>query len=183
MWINKRVIGFTLFITSIIVALISAAKLPSSGANWSNMFPLFLGAIILAVGGLLLLHSCSQTQGNKLKVALDPLVCAGIIELLQALVTEMQTLESEINHLERPEIINKIKILLDDYVLPLASAQQEIICLLGQHQGVEVLVTTSQGERLLNRMWSATCDGNMAEAIALYPKALATFKMALYSVT
>ncbi len=51
-----QITGRFLFIVGIIVALISAAKLPVTGTDWSNMLPLYVGAVIVSLLGLLLLH-------------------------------------------------------------------------------------------------------------------------------
>ena len=178
MRINGHIIGFWLFIVGIIGALIGAAKLPLSNENWSNMLPIVGGAIIIAMGGLLLLHWPQVSQKDNRKTQPNPIVIGSITDLLQALLAEMQILEKEINSLKRKQIIKKINVLLEKYVLPFATIQQDVICLLGHTQGVEVLVATARGERLLNRMLSAAYDRHLAEAIATYPKALTAFEEA-----
>ncbi|HEC83982.1 MAG: hypothetical protein DRR08_20825 [Candidatus Parabeggiatoa sp. nov. 2] len=170
-----RVTGSLLFIVGIIVALISATKLPASGTRWSDMLPFYVGAVVLAVVGLLLLRWPQIQQRNS---TFSNQVCLNVMALLEELLAEMQTLGQEINDLDGVGIAKRVNAMLDTYVLPFAAAQQEVICLLGQYQGVEVVVAAAQGERLLNRMWSAASDGNKTEAIATYPKALAAFKEA-----
>ena len=63
-------------------------------------------------------------------------------------------------------------------MLPFIAIREQVLCLLGHYQGVEVLVAAAQGERLLNRMWSAASDGVVIEARNTYPNALAAFEEA-----
>jgi hypothetical protein len=173
-----RVTGSLLFIAGIIVALICAAKLPAIEESWSDMHFLYGGGVALSLVGLLLfnLHHTSQHKCSSSKHT-----CSGGMALLQGLLVEMRHLGRDIDNLDGMKIATRITVLLDKYVLPFASVQQELLLMLGQNQCVKVLVTIAQSERLLNRMWSAASDGYVNEAIATYPKALAEIEEA-YSV-
>ncbi len=62
--VNRRVIGALLFTIGIVVALISAAKLPATGTV-SDMLPLYMSAVALSLVGLLLLR-CSCLEKKKM---------------------------------------------------------------------------------------------------------------------
>ncbi len=173
-----RVTGSLLFIIGIIIALICAAKLPAIGEKWSDMLFLYGGGVALSLVGLLLfnLHHTSQNKCTSSKHD-----CPGGMALLQELLVEMQHLGQDIDNLDGMKIATRVTVLLDKYVLPFATVQQELLLMLGQNQCVKILVTVAQCERLLNRMWSAASDGYVNEAIATYPKALAEIEEA-YSV-
>jgi len=166
-----RVMGSLLFIVGIVIALISAAKLPTLGTTWSDMLPIYGGAVLLAVIGLLLLRWPQIRQRNRLNTA-SLRASPSVMNLLQQLLAEMQTLGSQMNDLDEAGIATRVNRLLESYVLPFAAA---LIGSRSQYH-VELVVAVAQGERLLNRMWSAASDGNKTEAIATYPKALAAFE-------
>ncbi len=84
----------------------------------------------------------------------------------------MQRFGEDIDNLDGVNMARRVSFLLDKYLLPFAAARQEVILMLGQYKGVEVLVAVAQGERLLNRMYSAASDDHVIEAMATYPKAL-----------
>jgi len=169
-----RITGFLLFIVGIVGALISAAKLPVAGGAWSDILYFYVEAIAVALVGLLLLH-WPKTLSENLVSHIDS---SHVMDLLPDLVAEMQNLRPSIKELDCVEIATQVKNLLNTYVLPFAARRQDIILALGQAQSVDVLLTAAQGERLLNRIWSAASDGHKFEIIVTYPKALAAFKTA-----
>ena len=171
-----RLIGALLFGLGIIMALISATKLPVADSNWSDMLLFYVEAIAMALIGLLLLHWPRALHENL--VTFTHTDFPPIIKLLQELIAEMDNLRAELKELSCEEIATQVKFWLDTYVLPFAAKQQEISTALGQNNGVDVLLTVAQGERLLNRMWSAASDENIFEVITIYPKALAAFEEA-----
>ncbi len=170
-----RVMGTLLFLVGIIAALISAAKLPALGANWSDMLPIYAGTVVLALLGLQLLRWARIAAVDN-KGTDQPNHHA--MALLQTLLTEMQSMGDDIHKLDGTKIAKQVNNLLDAYVLPFVAAQHEIIHLLGKNQGVDVLIAVAEGERLLNRMWSTASEGELVEAIATYPEALAAFQEA-----
>ncbi|EDN70316.1 membrane protein [Beggiatoa sp. PS] len=172
-----RIIGLVLFYLGIIVALISAAKLPEPDSLLSDMFPISLGGMLLALVGLLLSYLSKKQQKTQDKTSLS-IRSTEMITLLQGLLTELQQMGPEINSLDEKEIAKRVSALLDNHVLPFVATREEVIRLLGNYQGVEVLVAAAQGERLLNRMWSAASDGVVIEARNTYPNALAAFEEA-----
>jgi len=174
-----RVAGSLLFIAGIIIALICAAKLPAIGESWSDMLFLYGGGVALSLIGLLLFNLHHNTSQNKCTSSKH--TCPGGMALLQGLLVEMQHLGQDIDNLDGMKIATRVTFLLDKYVLPFATVQQELLLMLDKNQCVKVLVTVAQCERLLNRMWSAASDGYVNEVIATYPKALAEIEEA-YSV-
>jgi hypothetical protein len=165
-----RVTGSLLFIVGIAVALISAAKLPVSGTLWSDMLPIYGVSVLFSVIGLVLLRWPLSPQNSLKKGSeqADP----SVIDLLQQLLAEMQTVGSQFHVVDEVEIAKRVNRLLESYVLPLVAA------LKSGNQRVESIVAIAQGERLLNRTWSAASDGHKTEAIASYNQALAAFEQA-----
>lgn len=172
-----NITGLLLFIIGIISALISAAKLPAPNTGWSNLLPSYIIAMVMATYGLWLwqqsqrLPQVNQDFGHTV-------VGNNILNLLPQLLATMQALEKQITLFNEVTITTRVEDLLNQYVLPLVAAREEVIHLLGRHHGTEVLVTIAQGERLLNRMWSAASDGCLSEVHATFPKALAAFEEA-----
>ena len=172
-----QITGRFLFIVGIIVALISAAKLPVTGTDWSNMLPLYVGAVIVSLLGLLLLHWHRLLPGKNRHTCSKHTI-SETIELLQRLLTEMRCLGEYINSSDGVQITTRVNTLLDKYLLPFVANQQKYLLELDQYKGLNVLVAIAQSERLLNRMWSAASDGNINEAVKTYPKALTAIKKA-----
>lgn len=172
-----RVMGLIGFSLGCIIALVSAAKLPSSGATWSNMLPIYIVSTLVALIGLLVHHWSWKNQSPQFS-AMPNHTCFELIHFVQELLQKMQQLGQDLNEITEDEMARRIELLLETYVLPLTTEQEKLIHGLGQLQGIEVLVAIAQGERLLNRMWSAVSDGYLQEARLIYPKALAVFQEA-----
>ncbi|MBE9562567.1 MAG: hypothetical protein IMF12_06865 [Proteobacteria bacterium] len=171
-----RVSGLLLFVIGVILALISAAKLPADNTNWSDMLPLYSLAVLLACSGLLLYYRSQSYFTNSSSTFL----CSNVVLLLQELILELNKLEIEIFNLDTVEIANRVNILLNNYVLPCVATKQEIIKSLGNHKGSEVLVHIAQGERLLNRIWSAASDEKIQEIYITYPNISYNFEEAYH---
>ncbi len=171
-----RTLGLVLFLIGIVLALISASKLPVYDTNWSDMLPLYCLAMLLAFVGLLLYH---QSQSlNNLTYNSSTILCSSIVKLLQELMIEMNKLEADIFQLDEAELAQRVNFLLNQYVLPCNAARQEIIESLGHYKGSEVLISIAQGERLLNRVWSAASDGKIQEIYLIYPQIQHNFEEA-----
>lgn len=171
-----RILGLLLFLVGIISALITAAKLPIINTNWSDMLLLYSISIFFACVGLLIYYQSQSLQ--SLNDNSSCILCSNIAEQLQKLISELNKLETEIFNLEAVEITNRVNILLNNYVLPCSAARQEITELLGHYQGSEVLISIANGERLLNRIWSAASDEKIQEIYITYPKILFHFEEA-----
>jgi len=169
-----RILGLLLFLIGIILALISAAKLPVPNTNWSDMLPFYILAILLAFVGIFIYHK-SQSLNNFTD---NSSTCFSTANLLQELIAEINKLETEIFNLNEVDIADRVNILLNDYVLPCVANRQEIIESLGHYQGAEVLIAIAKGERLLNRIWSAASDGKIQEIYLIYPKISSNFEEA-----
>jgi len=171
-------VGLSVFTMSIIIALISAAKLPVSPQIWSDQLVVYAIAILFALLGLWLLRRTPVTLlPNPSNLTAHP-QCVSL-ELLIQLLLEMRDLKQEIEHSDRTAILNRVQILLDKYIIPFTAQQQEIFKQLGKPQGIKIIMIVALGERLLNRVWSAACDGCFKEAYHSYLKALAAFEEAL----
>ena len=78
--------------------------------------------------------------------------------------------------MEQEAINQRADELLETWVLPFAEVRQTIIQRFGMEEGADVLVTVAYGERMLNRVWSASADGHPQEARACLPEAIAAFE-------
>lgn len=170
-------VGLSVFTISIIVALISAAKLPVSPQIWSDQLVVYAVAVLFALLGLWLLRRAPIASTNPSTLSAHSQCIS--LELLQQLLPEMRDLKQEIEHSDRTAILNRVQILLDKYIIPFTAQQQEIFQQLGKPQGIKIIMVVALGERLLNRVWSAACDGCFKEAYHSYLKALAAFEEAL----
>lgn len=170
-------VGLSVFTMSIIIALISAAKLPVSPQIWSDQLVIYAVAVLFALLGLWLLRRASVISTNPSTLSAHSQCIS--LELLQQLLPEMRDLKQEIEHSDRTAILNRVQILLDKYIIPFTAQQQEIFQRLGKPQGIKIIMVVALGERLLNRVWSAACDGCFKEAYHSYLKALAAFEEAL----
>jgi hypothetical protein len=170
-------VGLSVFTISIIIALISAAKLPVPPQTWSDQLIVYVLAIIFALLGLWLLRRVAVISTNHSTVTIGS-TCISI-ELLQQLLTEMPNLKRDIEHSDRTAILNRVQILLEQAIIPFTAQQQEIFQQFGRTQGIKIIMIVALGERFLNRIWSAACDGHFKEASHSYLKALAAFEEAL----
>ena len=172
-----HMVGLSVFTISIIVALISAAKLPISQQTWSDQLVVYAFAILFALLGLWLLRSAPVILTNRSTFITPPKYLS--LELLQQLLAEMYDLKPHLEHSDRMATLNKVQILLEKYIIPFTTQQSEIFQQLGRTQGIKIIMIIALGERLLNRVWSATGDGHFPEAFHSYLKALAAFEEAL----
>ena len=173
-----HMVGLSIFTVGIIVALISAAKLPLSSQTWSDQLVIYVFAIFFALLGLWLLRRIPVTSNYQPTVTIPPTVCISI-ELLQQLLSEMPNLKRDIEQSDRIATLNRVQNLLDKTIMPFTTQQQEIFQQFGRSQGIKIIMIVALGERLLNRIWSAACDGHFKEAAHSYLKALAAFEEAL----
>jgi len=172
-----RIIGVVLFSLGIIATLISAAKLPTPGQQWSNMLSAYFLAVALTLMGLLLLHWLPKKEKEQ-QCQLAMKKCFYILELLQELVMAMRQFSEEMNELDGDNIATKVDELLNKYVVSFTEEKQQIFFQLGHSQGAKMIMIVANGERLLNRVWSAASDGDLQEARFIYPKALMVFEQA-----
>ncbi len=170
--------GLILFTIGIIIALIGAAKLPAPNATWSDLLPLYLLGIFMAGSGLWWWRQSALS--TKFGDSSLPISKADnpLLTLLPQLYDSSQALEKQLPKLDGPAIVKRVEELLNTFILPIVAGRQEVIYILGRQQGVKVLLALAEGERLLNRMWSATNDGYLDEVYATCPKAVTAFEEA-----
>ncbi len=162
-----------IFGVGIMAAISGGAKVPAKIGEWPDSVPIFLVGAVIALIGLVLwrmetakerraiAEGASQVEGQ------DPFV---FLADVQAPAAE---LAGEIDGLEASVICDRVDVLLETYILPLAEVRQLFIDKVGMDKGAEILVTIAYGERMLNRTWSAAGDGHLPEARAVYPDAVA----------
>ena len=102
----------------------------------------------------------------------DPLV------ILQRLQQPLGKLAAEFDDLQPESQLEALDDLNERFVMPLVESRQRVIDQLGMSAGAEVLVTAAVGERMLNRVWSATADGHQPEARVSLGEAVHAFREA-----
>lgn len=168
--VKTNLAGPLSFGVGIIIAIAGATKLPADGTKWPDTWPAFLIGALLSVAGIVLWRlseakrDAAASQGEDGKS--DPL------ELLQAAVPAVKTIESELGGLTTETLCERIDAVLQDYIVPAAEARQDLVKKLGMERGAEILVTAAYAERMLNRVWSASADGHLPEASASLSEAV-----------
>jgi hypothetical protein len=145
--------------------------------GWPGSLPIFAFGAFLAFIGLVVWRVALRAEvasrlANQQEDNSNPFV------LLKQVIEPLATLEGDIDGLDNEALCDRVDVILETYVLPFAEVRQGIIEQLGMAEGAEILVTVAFGERMLNRVWSASSDGHVPEAIAVFPDAKAAFEEA-----
>ena len=167
-------VGFFVFVVGIAIAISGGAKMPTTG-DWPDTVPLFLVGCAITILGLVIwrkalaaAHVVHSAESEK----------QDAMALLAALMGPAKKLGSEIDSLDVETINSRADDLIETYVLPFAEDRKSILQEFGMDLGADVLCTMAFGERMLNRVWSASADGHVQEARACFPEALAAFELA-----
>lgn len=144
---------------------------------WPSTLPMWgLFAALAAVG--VALWRVGNAQAAKEAAADGADSTDNPFTLLAGMVDPARKLAQDIGTLTDAQILRRVDEILDGYLLPFVVVRQRVLDRLGMKQGSEILVTVAFGERMLNRVWSATADGHLEEARACYPEALAALEEA-----
>ena len=163
--------GMILFVLGICVSVIGAAKLPSDGASWSDMVYLFNDGVILSLLGLALWRMALRMQKVKVsETGNDPL------KLLEATQPIVSDLYRSADDLETYQFQEYVKILREQYLLPISNARHQLLNRGDMRKTAELLITLSYAERILNRVGSAASDQHLDEAARCAEEAYAAFQ-------
>jgi len=169
-----RWIGQIVFSIGLLGAIIGAAKAPVEGATWPDTWPLFLGGWLFSCVGVVLWRVSSASQAATYTIDGDAL------EILQKINQELQhSYEGWRKVTSCAELNQQISAFQEQYVVPFAVNRSQFITRLGMEAGAEIVITCSYGERMLNRVWSATADAHLPEALASLAEAKEAFSLAV----
>lgn len=163
--------GFWLYCLGIGMTVIAAAKLPEEGEKWSDVLYLFNDGVILALLGLVfwrfgLRRKASQKKKGK----------RSSFQILTDMGPILEDLYRSVDDLECYQLQEYIKILREQYLIPLEEARFEIIHRFGMEKSTDLLVAISYGERILNRVASAAADQHHDEAVSSVEEAYNAFQ-------
>ena len=158
---NLNTISQIVFYIGISVGIVCASKLPVDGATYPDTLIPFLLSIFVSILGLVGWRRTSiVNKSNENSTSPD-----NPKQLLADLETEMNAL-SELQSQRHPleEIQDQVKKIIEHYLIPISSRQQDLYRDLGMEQAAHILITLSYVQRILHRFQSALSDGYEEEA-------------------
>ncbi len=173
--------GQIIFSIGIIMALITAAKLPAPNeAAWPTSLPWYGLAVGITLVGLWLWHRAQSSLEKKYHSATfansATIAKTNLVELLIKLETEINKFYRDLKSLESQVIITRVESILQLYLWPVVTQQGQFIHWLDRTQTLHIILTVAETERLLNRIWSATTDGYLEEVYRLGPQLIDIWK-------
>ena len=167
---GQKNIGYILFAVGLLVAVVGAAKAPGADATWPDTWPLFLGGWILSCVGVVMWR-LSLSAGEE-----DYTASGDALAILHTLNKELQgNYEMWKGETDCRALNEAIGAFQELHVAPFAINRNQFISRLGMETGAEIIITCSYGERMLNRVWSATADEHLPEALASLAEAREAF--------
>jgi hypothetical protein len=165
--------GMMIYALGICLTVIAAAKLPADGLTWPDTVFLFNDGLILTILGLALWRlALRETNEEVLESDKDPL------KLLRDTKSIVDELYRAADDLETYQFQDYIKILQDQYLLPITLSRQSLVNKFGMKRSAELLITISYAERILNRVYSAASDQHLEEAVRCTEEAHEVFQEA-----
>lgn len=168
---NKGTVGMLMYCLGICITVIAGAKLPDEGQRWSSVLYLFQDGVILTIIGLILWY-----QAPKKDVNTEEDGQRTPYQLLRDVQPIIEDLYRSVDDLECYQIQEYVKILREQYLVPLESKRGEIIQRFGMEGAADLLIAVSYGERIVNRVHSASLDGHHDEAVECTEEAHAVFQ-------
>ena len=163
--------GVGLYCFGVSVAVVGAAKIPLEGEKWSDVLFLFNDGVILALVGLALWRFGLRTQAKRKRKGKRT-----SFQILTDMGPILEDLYRSVDDLECYQLQEYIKILREQYLIPLEESRSEIIHQFGIEKSAELLVAISYGERILNRVASAAADQHHDEAVSSVEEAYNAFR-------
>jgi len=168
--------GMALYMLGIALAVIGGAKLPLNGDIWPDTLFLFNDGVILALLGLVLWkYSVSNANAKPKKgqrTAQQILMDMGPI---------LEDLYRSVDDLACYQLLEYVKILREQYLIPMGERNAQIVNRFGMEKSAELLIAISYGERILNRVYSAAADQHHDEAASCVEEAYGVFQE-IYSI-
>ena len=169
-----RQLGYILFAVGLLVSVVGAAKAPAADTTWPDTWPLFLGGWIVSCIGVVIWRLSLSAAEEDYTTSADALA------ILHQLNKELQSnYESWKGATDCRSLNESITRFQEQYVNPFALNRNQFVSRLGMEAGAEIIITCSYGERMLNRVWSATADEHLPEALASLAEAREAFSLAV----
>lgn len=174
----KGAAAFVLITAGTLAASIAVARTDTSVDGWMATWQIgttwaIIGLALIVVG-IFVQRAGKAASGDEARTGLAALDAA-----LQRLATDTDALGAEIGSLELPALHARVDDILSGPATEFAEGRQAIADLFGVGAYAAVLGPFSQGERYLNRAWSASADGYREEAETFARKAGPLFREAL----
>lgn len=164
-------IGQILFSIGIVMAVIAGAKAPLENTTWPDTLPLFgLGMVITMIGLVLWIQNEKGDDVSEARAA-----DLGLSKL-RTLIEVLKNQSTTWHDLGCTELNATITLFQEEYVRPFVDTRQQIIAQFGMQKGSEIMIACSYGERMLNRVWSATADNHLQEAQSSLKEAVQAFE-------
>ena len=158
---NLNTISQIVFYVGISVGIVCASKLPIDGTTYPDTLIPFLVSIFVSILGLL------GWRGTSISNKIEERATApdNPQKLLADLEVEMDAL-SELQSKKHPleEIQTQVKKIIENFLIPISSRQQDLYRDLGMERAAHILITLSYVQRILHRFQSALSDGYEEEA-------------------
>jgi len=164
-------IGQILFAAGIVMAVIAGAKAPLENTTWPDTLPLFGFGTVLTIIGLVLWR-----QNEKRDVGSEEDTTESALAKLKTITEILKNQSPTWKELDCTELNKAITLFQEQYVRPFVNIRQQIIDLFGMQKGSEIMIACSYGERMLNRVWSATSDNHLQEAQSSLQEAIQAFE-------
>ena len=158
---NLNTISQIVFYMGISVSIVCASKLPIDGTTYPDTFIPFLLSIFVSTLGLVCWRRTrvsNTTEENSTSPNTPQQLLVELKEEMNMLVElqkEKQTLE---------EIQLQVRNIIENFLIPISSRQQDLYRDLGMEQAAHILITLSYVQRILHRFQSAFSDGYNEEA-------------------
>ena len=163
--------GTMLFSLGIVITVISGAKAPRPEEVWPDTLPLFCFGVMLTIVGLVLWRKSEQRDVASQESTTDSAL-SRLIVLTETLNNQCQTW----SELDCATLNDSITVFQDQYVRPFVDVRHQIAEQFGMHKGSEIMIACSYGERMLNRVWSASADNHLQEAQSSLKEAVQAFE-------
>ena len=164
-------LGPILFAAGIVMAVIAGAKAPPENAAWPDTLPLFVLGTVLTIVGLVLWRRAEKGDG-----VLEESTTDSALSKLHTLTENLRLQSPKWKELDCTKLNEAITLFQEQYVRPFVDTRQQIIDLFGMQKGSEIMIACSYGERMLNRVWSATADNHLKEAQSSLQEAVHAFE-------
>ncbi|MBZ0269824.1 hypothetical protein K8I85_16865 [bacterium] len=173
----KGLVAFLLITAGTLAASLAVARTDTSVAGWMATWQVStlwaVVGLVLITAGILVQRSGKAASGEEARVGL-----AGLDAVLGKVVGEVDRLGEAIGTLELSALHARVDEILTGPVTDFTEGRQALIDVFGVGSYAEVMGPFAQGERYLNRAWSASADGDQDEAETYARKAGPLFREA-----
>ena len=149
-----------IFAASLLFSAFTAIKLPQEG-TWPNTWPFFIIGVVSAILALYFWYRSIKIQ-NTIEQENGSSVDAQSI--LTTLTRELKKIRLGFEENDSGSLCIEIEAIAESHIAELVNQRMAIIRELGMKKGADIVIKAAQGERQLNRVWSALKDGHRQEA-------------------